>query len=174
MGLIARIKELLRVVRDGESFDEFTSDNGSKGPETSQAFGASGMDAHPLPDDAVVEVECSGITCAVAYAQTAHANETEQGEIQVYARSSDGARKVRFHFYADGRAKLWNDAGAFELEAGGDVVINGVRITTAGAVQAPGEGTFNGVAVSVHTHGPGTFVVAEAPGDVAGESAAPS
>lgn len=174
MGFVGRLKEFVRLVKeDGEHAAELKIDPGSGANVVAQLLQAAGLDAQALPEDPHVVIDLGGVSVVVAVADGRSEGESGPGEIQVYSRNDAGARMARAQLFADGSAKLWNESGSLELEAGGDVVINGVRITAAGAVQAPGDVTAGSISLQGHVHSAGSLVDGESM-TVSGETGGPS
>lgn len=71
---------------------------------------------------------------------------------------SCGSKPITLHLKADGTLTIGNGDGVIEMAPGGDVTINGVKITKQGAITAPGEITAmaltpaTAVTVSKHLH----------------------
>ncbi len=141
---------------DGHGLDVVVDPNGE--PITTSHYAPPGVDAVPLPGDfaSLSEGSGSGAENAVGYADVGNAGTAAAGEIRLYARNAAGTLKVELWLKGNGSLVIDNGSGSVELEAGGDVVINGVRITAAGAIEAPGEvtamATTPATAVKLSTH----------------------
>lgn len=133
MGIVATV-----LSNDGK---DLKVDRGNGDNVTAQHFGPSGDDAPPLKNDYSVlgSAKGSGNASAVAYRdQKAENYIAKAGEKRIYSRDESGAVKAEVYLKADGTAEIKNASGLFVMEPGGDVVINGVRITKAGVIQTPG------------------------------------
>lgn len=144
MGVIAEV-----LSTDGA---DVKSDRGSSDNVTARHFSAPGDDSHPLPGDYVALSDAAGTgrQTAVGYKDKINAPQAQPGERRTYARNPAGAVVAQIWARNNGEVSVFNDNGAFTLEPGGDVVINGVRITTDGRVIAA-----NGVSLTGHTHAQG-------------------
>lgn len=139
MGLIGRIKEILSDSRNGDFFSEYTVDAGGGPPVTAQAMSVPGLDAKPLPADAVYYCEAGSVMVACATADTSQAQEADDGETILYSRSANGQRVARLILRKD---------GTVEITGEGDVTINGAVIDTSGNVT-----TAKGISLDDHVHG---------------------
>lgn len=149
MGRIAKVLEFIRGV-GGKSDTKCDPGGGAirQAPHAQQP----GDDAHPLPGDYAVLVETpqSGGFAAVGYVDPQNTQTAGPGERRVYARTADGSQVVELWLKSDGSARLSNAGGYLELEAEGDVVGNGARMTRDGDVV-----TSDGVSLRGHTHAQG-------------------
>lgn len=175
MGLIAK---LLQFTRRGAA-DEAQSDAGGGNTLTATSFSNANSDSHPLPDDyvALVPIPQSGRVMAVGYHDAANERTAAAGENVQYSRNEAGEIVARTHWkndgsvvtynaeasvelLADGTVKGDNAAGSFELQAGGNFIVNGVTIDTDGNITTPGnveaaevKATDNDVTLGTHNHG---------------------
>lgn len=118
-------------------------------PITAPHYAPPGVDAVPLPGDflALSQGSGSGAENAVGYADVSAAGLAQPGEIRLYCRNAGG----------DTVSSIWlKGDGTVAITATGNVTINGVTITPAGAITAPGEVTAMAVtpatAVKLSTH----------------------
>jgi hypothetical protein len=142
---------VLRVERvggdDGHGADVVIDPSGQ--PITAPHYAAPGVDALPLPGDfvALAEGAGAGAELAVGYADTSVAGLAQPGEIRLYCRNAGGATVSSIWLKGD---------GTVVITATGNITINGVTITPAGAITAPGEVTAMAVtpatAVKLSTH----------------------
>lgn len=171
MGLIARILSFVRVVRNGAQVSDVKSDPGGGPNFTAEHFAPPGDDSHPLTTDYVYAAKTpqSGKYAAVGYVDPLNAPKAQEGEKRIYARDSSGAVVIEVWLKNDGAATIVNEngsvtlnadgsilgqngAGSFELQAGGDFVVNGVTIASDGSVTIPSSLTLNGKEIAEHTH----------------------
>lgn len=143
---------------DGTPKVEIKCDPGGGANITAAHFEPVGVDAPPLAGDAVALEESTGagIEHATGYQDPKNAGKAAGGEHRIFARDPDGKVICEFHLKGTGSARLENEKGFIELAASGVVEINGVKISTAGAIEAPGEVTANSasapVKLSTHLH----------------------
>lgn len=149
MGRIAKVLEFIRGI-GGKS--DTKCDPGGGAIRQAPHAQPPGDDSCPLPGDYVVLVEVpqSGGYAAVGYVDPQNTQVAGPGDRRLYARTPEGVQVVELWLKADGSARLSNGAGFLELEAGGDVVGNGARMTTDGDVI-----TSDGVSLRRHTHAQG-------------------
>lgn len=136
MGRIEIIKSFFRGVINGSYFNSVKTDSGGGPLVTPKSFNDAGDDSQPLQSDYAVSVEISeeGSRVIVGYIDPQNAGVAGIGEKRIYSRESGGTIKAEIHLKNDGSILISNDAGQFELESGGDCVINGCKITTAGEI----------------------------------------
>lgn len=148
MGRIGRVLSWVAGVISGD----VKNDPGGGALLQSKLAQDGGADCPPLPDDYVITVESQGTgeTVAVGVVDGHNALSALPGERRTYARNAAGEIVVTFHEKRDGSARLSNASGHFELQADGEVNINGVRITPGGDVITP-----NGVSLRNHPHNQG-------------------
>lgn len=163
MGLIARIVNMLGPGKGSASEwrRQYRVDPGGGAAVTASQFAPAGDDSAPLKSDKLllVEVPKSGVFCIVGYADTINTPEALAGERKLYARNAGGTIMCSLWLKADGSVHI-EGAGSIVMEAGGNVVINGVTISPSGDISAPGsiEGlgitdTTNNVTLGTHNHG---------------------
>ncbi len=174
MGRIGKILEYLR----GEFFDQVKIDIGGGNNSTAQIFTPVGDDSQPLLTDLAISISVpqSGRRIVVAWVDQKNPNISEPGARRSYSRDPDSGdivaeiilgndgtitmknEKVTQTIAADGSASLTNKDGSFAMEAGGNVVINGVTIDTDGNIDSPATVTAatdvvgGGVSLKDHTH----------------------
>lgn len=156
MGRLGKLLSFLRTTRNGSNVSDAKVDTGGGFNLTLEHFSPAGEDAHPLPGDyvAILPIQATGRGVAVAYADPNNEQTAQPGEKRIYARDSSGAFVVELWLKADGSAVLTNgfgtvtlsadgaisgsnSNGSFELESGGDFVVNGVTIDTDGNITSP-------------------------------------
>jgi hypothetical protein len=139
MGRVAQVLASERVHDDTGHGADIKADPGGGDLVIVPLFATAGADALPLPGDSVALDDSSGSggEHATGFADTRNSGKALPGEARFYSRSSNGDVKVEFWLRADGSLQVGNGAGAIVMEPGGDVVINGVRISKSGAVSAP-------------------------------------
>lgn len=145
MGRIAKFIELIRSTALSYS----KGDIGGGDVLRAENFSGAGDDSVPLPGDYAIFVETpeSGSYVCVGYIDMKNTKAAAAGEKRIYARSLDGAQIVQLHLKNTGEASLLNDSGYLTLESGGDVLINGVRITSTGQIITP-----EGITLNTHIH----------------------
>ena len=157
MGRIATILSFMRAVANGAKVSDVKTDSGGGANITAQHFSAPGDDSHPLTTDNVVtvDVERTGSEAAIGYLDPLNTPKAQAGDKRIYGRdASTGAVVVEVWLQNDGTATVSNDSGSvvlkpdgsikgsngsgsFELQAGGDFVVNGVTIDTSGNINSP-------------------------------------
>ena len=139
MGLIGRLLSFVRSESHSAAVSESKIDSGGGMNHTLQHFSDPGDDSHPLPNDYVagLAVRPRGRHAAVGYLDPLNESKAGAGEKRIYARDAAGAAVVELFLRNDGSARLENSEGYIELEAGGDVVINGFRIAIDGTATSP-------------------------------------
>lgn len=177
MGRIARLLSFLRVTRNGFLSDVKVNPGGGRNV-TGEHCADPGDDSHPLPTDYVITVpiDQTGRVVVVGYLDVNSEKVAEPGEKRIYGRSPGGAVLVDLHLKNDGTAVFTNagmtytmspdgsirganENGSFELQAGGDFVVNGATIDTAGNITSPERvtgdevQTAGGIDLGSHTHG---------------------
>lgn len=161
MGLIGRLLAFSRGTRKGAQVAMSKIDPGGGYNVTSEHFGAPGDDGQPLPGDYVVAVRVprTGGSVAVGYLDPTNAGQAGPGERRLYSRAADGALMAWIWLKADGSVVIENDGGgSIVMAPGGDIVLNGVTIDTAGNIttSATIEGgtvrTAAGIDLDTHTH----------------------
>lgn len=169
-GTIGKILAFTRAVRNGARVSDTKHDPGGSPVITSEHFADPGDDSHPLPGDYVFAVpgKQKGREVATGYLDPINAPKAQPGDKRIYARDAGaGALVVEVWLKNDGTATIFNSAGVvtlsplgsilgqngagqFELEVGGDFVVNGAVITTDGEVIDR-----TGVSLRHHTHAQG-------------------
>jgi len=152
MGLIAKILSFTRTVRNSANVSDVKIDPGGGPNVTADHFGPAGDDSFPLKTDYVVTVPIpgSGREAVVGYVDPINTPVAAEGDKRIYARDpATGAVVVELWLQNDGMAVMENAAGifmiesdgaitgsngmgSFELQAGGDFVVNGATITASG------------------------------------------
>ena len=187
MGRIARLLSFVRSTADQSKVSDVKVDPGGGANVTAQHFAPAGDDAHPLPGDyaATVSAQRSGSEVAIGYLDPKSGQKAQPGDKRIYARNpEDGSTVVEVWLKNDGTATVYNaeasvevspggsikgsnSAGSFELQAGGNFVVNGVTIDTAGNITSPAtitaptvvattSATAAGKEMAGHTHPAGT------------------
>ncbi len=166
MGRLAKILSFIRVTRNGAKVSDVKVDPGGGANVTVEHFAPPGDDSFPLNSDyvATMEIPRTGGEVAVGYVDPLNTPKANQGDKRVYARDADtGAVVVEVWLKNDGTAVVSNDegiftlapsgsikgdngSGSFELQAGGDFIVNGVTIDTSGNITSPA--TITGVTVT--------------------------
>lgn len=174
MGLMAILNNFTRIFKDGVNYVDATIDPGGIPLKTSENFSAAGDDSHPLPGDfvAALEVQRSGGAIVVGYNDPKNAGVTKPGGKRIYSRNEDGEIQgelwlkndstnilsngiVSLTQTAEGTQIVTNGAGTFTLEAGGDIVINGVRFKPDGTVTGMKKLELNEKEIDGHLHNAG-------------------
>ncbi len=186
MGLIALLKSFTRVVRNGAQASDVKIDPSGGANLTVEHFAPPGDDSNPLPNDFVVAVSIprTGGWAAVGYIDPLNVPKAAPGEKRIYARDpSDGSDIVDLWLKNDGTGILSNangsvtlspdggikgdnGSGSFELQSGGNFVVNGVIIDangnitttgtiTGGTIAATSSMTVAGKEMGGHTHAQG-------------------
>lgn len=155
MGRVAQVQTSRRTDdEDGHGLD-VQCDPGGGANVTVPVFGPPGVDAVPLPGDyaALEDSAGAGAEQTTGFADVRNPGKAQPGEHRIYARRADGSVAIELWLKAD---------GTLVIGSGGDVTINGVVITAAGAIRAPGEVTAmaqtpaTSVGLSTHVHGSNT------------------
>ena len=175
MGLIGLVLSFVRVSRNAVTISDVKTDPGGGPNITPEHFSAPGDDSHPLPGDYVYAgpTPQRGKYAAIGYMDPTNTPTAQPGDKRIYGRDSDsGAEVVQVWLQNDGTAIISNDngsvtlrangsilgqnsAGSFELEQGGDFVVNGVTIAANGDVTIPSSLTLNGKEIAEHVHSQG-------------------
>lgn len=119
-----------------------------------QAFRFDG-DSPPIVGDAVtvIQTQSTGYQVAVAARDAEPSHQAEPGEKRLYARDGTGSVSCTLWLKGNGSIVATNAAGgSFELEAGGDVVINGTRFSAGGVVSNVTSLAVGGKEINNHTH----------------------
>jgi len=167
VGLIGKILSFTRVIRNTVTVGAVKSDPGGGPNTTGRHYSSPGDDAQPLPGDYnyLAQTPQSGKFASIGYFDPVNPGQSAGGEKRIYARDANtGAVIVELWLKNDGSAVLMNSAvtvtvgldgsveadngsGQFQLEAGGDFVANGAKLTTGGDVV-----TSDGVSLRNHFH----------------------
>ena len=157
MGRIAKVLSFVRAVRNGAKVSNVKVNPGGELNITSEHFSPIGDDAHPLTSDYAVtnEIPRSGGEVVVGYLDPLNTSKAGPGDKRIYARDADdGSVVVEVWLKNDGTAIVSNDNGSFtlspsgsvkglnangsfELQSGGDFLVNGVTIDTDGNISSP-------------------------------------
>lgn len=141
-------------------------DPGGGALREAQHFAPLGDDAHPLAGDYAVAVAVQGSRLVVVgYVDPKNAQSAQPGERRIYARDASGAEVCSVWLKSDGSIVAQNANGVLTLEAGGDVVGNGARMTTDGDVV-----TSDGISLRGHSHAQGP----DSAGNTQAETEAPT
>ncbi len=172
MGRIAVLLSFVRSLAGESKVSDVKVDPGGGANVTAQHFAPAGDDSHPLPDDyaATMPVPRTGSEVAIGYLDPNNEQKAQAGEKRIYARDpEDGSVVVEVWLENDGTAlianaeasvetkpdgsiKGSNSAGSFELQAGGNFVVNGVTIDTGGNVTIPTSLNLGGKEIAGHSH----------------------
>ncbi len=187
-GIIGTILSTSRTVINGAQALIAKIDLGGGYIISPQLFLSPGEDSRPLPGDSLagLPLRAAGRFVGVGAADPVNTGIAAAGEVRRYSRDSDGVIQATVHLKEDGSIEITsvaggssfvmgaggsisgtNGAGSFELEAGGDFVINGATISAAGEIT-------NAAGIVLGTHGtsPGTFTTPTG-GDVSGVGGPP-
>jgi hypothetical protein len=137
VGLITRIISFVRTEKGGDKLSELEVNTGSDALSTVPHFSDIGDDSNPLLTDYAITVPLpeTGALAVVGYADPINPPKAEKGDKRIIARDqSTGLVTIEVWLKNDGSAIIENAMGSFALEAGGDVVINGARITKSGRI----------------------------------------
>lgn len=147
--MMAKIMGHFRRSVNGDNFDELKIKTGSTALKTAPQFSDAGDDSTPLDTDYAIAVPIpeEGGMVVVGFIDPKNAGITDPGEKRIYSRDGSGVIVCEFYMKGDRSCVLDNGQGRFELESGGDFVINGIRITKAGEIFDA-----NGNSVSGHLH----------------------
>jgi len=183
MGRIAKLLSFVRVTRNSAKISDVKIDPGGGSNVTAEHFAPAGDDSFPLKTDYLVtnDLPRAGGEAVVDYLDPINTPKATEGDKRIYARdASNGAVSVEvwlkndgtgilsnangsFTRNPDGSIKGINGSGSFELQAGGNFVVNGVTIDPGGNISTGG--TLNAddvtadnqnVTLSTHTHNGGT------------------
>jgi hypothetical protein len=172
VGLIGRVLGFVRLIRNDAQVSDVQTAAGGGENTTAEHFGAAGDDSPPLPGIDYVwlgNVRSTGRMAAMGYVDPLNVPQAQPGERRLYSRDGAGAPIGVVWLKSSGEIVLSNDAGdltlgaggailgqnaagSFELQPGGDFVINGVTITAAGVIIAPTSLQVGGKELAAHTH----------------------
>lgn len=182
MGFIVKVLSFTRSLRNGANVSDTKADKGGGENITADHFSPIGDDSNPLPGDdaAIVHTEGEGRGAVVAYLDPKVEQKAEAGEKRIYARDENGDQIAEIWLkntgeitavnnacsvtiLPDGSIKGDNGSGSFELQVGGDFVVNGVTIDTSGNISTAGSvsadsvtSTGQNVTLGTHTHSSGS------------------
>lgn len=148
MGRIAKFIEFIASNIGGSA----KGDIGGGDVLSARHFSPPGDDSTPLAGDYALFVDMpqSGVYSSAGYIDSTVAKISNPGEKRIYARSAEGVQVAEIYIKNSGDVSISNTAGSFLLEAGGNIVINGVTITPAGQIITP-----EGVTLNTHKHSQG-------------------
>ena len=168
MGLIAKVLSFTRSEAGAAKVSDVKMNPGGGANITGQHFSAPGDDSVPLAGDylATSKAKRTGSESVVGYIDPNNDQKASSGEKRIYARDADGNLIVEFWLKNDGSAVLENekgsvtlgadgsiegknDSGGFELQTGGNFVVNNVTITPAGEITTPQKLTALDVTASI-------------------------
>ena len=178
MGRIGRLLSILKATRgDGSKVTDVKVDQGGGENITAEQFSTPGDDSQPRAEDYVYlgAVRQNGRASALGYVDPGNAQKAAEGEKRIYARDENGAEICEVWLKADGTVRVENTGGAifdvlpsgaikgsngsgvFELQSGGDFVVNGATIATDGSITSPTaidapSVVANGKELAEHTH----------------------
>jgi hypothetical protein len=139
MGRISKVLSFLRTLKNGAKVSDVKIDSGGRVNITAEHFAPAGDDSYPLTTDyaVTVHIQKTGGEVTVGYVDPLSEPQAQPGDKRIYARNEAGVPTVQVWLKNDGAAVISNGNGSIELEAGGDVVINGATIDTAGNISSP-------------------------------------
>ena len=134
MGAIAIIKSVKNIFKKGAWRVETPSDFGGGPINTLTLVLNPGIDSKPLPGDYAYSAPTRKTGEFVAPGVVDIKNEplALEGETRIYARDASGAAVCQIWAKKDGTVLIDNGTAVFEMQPGGDVLINGAKITAAG------------------------------------------
>lgn len=159
MGRIATILSFSRVERNSAKISDVKIDPGGGSNITAEHFAPAGDDSFPLKTDYVVtnDIPRTGGEAVIGYVDPINTPQANEGDKRIYARDANtGAVVVEIWLKNDGSGILSNANGSLELQANGDILINGVKIDSAGAVTVPNSLTLASKEIAGHDHPAGT------------------
>jgi hypothetical protein len=163
MGLISRVVNYARAVRQGANVSDVTHDSGGGVTHTGEHFQPSGHDCPPMSGDYVVtvSVQRTGSQVVAGCVDPSQQQTALPGEVRIYARDTSGGQSIELYLQRDGSATLSNGSGAITLTAGGTVDINGMTVDPSGNVATPGSVSApsmvaDGKEIAGHAHLAGT------------------
>lgn len=157
MGRIGKLLSFVRTLRNGSKVSDAKVDLGGGENILSEHFSDAGDDSFPLDTDYVLasQIPRAGGHVVAGYLDPINEPIAMPGDKRIFARDpatgiaivevwlkGDGAALVSnancsFTLDPAGSIKGINGNGSFELEIGGDCVINGVVIDTSGNITSP-------------------------------------
>lgn len=147
MGVVAIIKNFSRRVVNGITIGEAQIKPDGISTLTAQHFQPAGDDAQPLDGDYAIGVptQRTGVVAAAGYVDSQNAPVSAPGEKRIYARDPDTGAIV---------CSMWlkND-GTVDIQADGNITINGVTISSSGEVEIPSSLVLASKELAGHIHG---------------------
>lgn len=157
MSSIAKILSFLRVTSNDANVSDVQIDTGGGNNITGHHYAPPGDDSFPLKTDYAVinSLPSSGSVAVTGYIDPINTPKAIEGDKRVYARDpetgvpinevwlkNDGSVLVsndngNMLLRPDGSIKGDNGSGSFELEVGGNFVVNGVTIDINGNITSP-------------------------------------
>ncbi|MDZ7922708.1 MAG: hypothetical protein U5M23_01325 [Marinagarivorans sp.] len=147
MGFIAKVLSAIQR--------EVKLDAGGDGILTAQQFATAGDDSRPLANDYAhaVQIRRTGRFSVLGFYDPKNAPRAAAGERIIYSRKAgDGSIAAEVWLKNDNSIILKNGGGSITLTASGAVNINGVIISSAGAVTVPSSIKVAGKELAGHTH----------------------
>lgn len=157
MGRIGKLLSFVRTLRNGSKVSDAKVDLGGGENILSEHFSDAGDDSFPLDTDYVLasQIPRAGGHVVAGYLDPINEPKAMPGDKRIFARDpATGLAIVEVWLKSDGTAVVSNGAGSFtldpagsikgingngnfELESGGNCVINGVVIDTDGNITSP-------------------------------------
>jgi len=153
-----------RVVKDGVPLVEVQVDTGGGQLLTLEHVDSCGVDAPPLAGDGAAIGESTGVGAArsAGYIDAKNAGKALGGERRSYARDPDTGEIVcEIWLKSPGKIAVTAIKAGADIElstvaSGGEIILNGVKIDTAGNITTPGDVTAKlgptAVKLSSHLH----------------------
>jgi len=169
-----RLLSFVRITRGESKLSVSKVDPGGGANISSEHFSSPGDDSYPLESDIVAILPIPRSRGAdgvcVGYADIKNPKKANMGDKRIYARDSSGNEIAEIWIKNTGEVLIDNGNGTIKLEAGGNINLNGVIITPAGAMTTPGtivatgnitaptvigstDVSFGGKSAGSHTHG---------------------
>jgi len=142
VGRLAKILSFVRTVRNEAKVSDIKADTGGGANITAEHIAPAGDDSFPLENDYVALNSDSGTGREMAIGYIDHINEPKagKGDKRIYARNPETGNTVaEFWLQGNGSILCSNENGSFELQSGGDFLINGVTIDTNGNIATAGK-----------------------------------
>lgn len=172
MGRVTSMLEFARAQRGDVKTNDVKVDRGGGDNRTLDHFADAGDDSFPLPQDFVATIgqDGTGRESAVGYVDPKNEQKSTAGDKRIYARDPEtGLQVVEVWLKSDGTASTENENGSvvlapdgsitganangsFQLQAGGDFVVNGVTIDKDGKVTIPASLMLAGKEINGHDH----------------------
>ena len=148
MGLIIKLLSFARRIKpSGVKYSEVKGDDGGGNIRTAEHYGPVGDDSVPLLTDKAIGVEIprTGGIAIVGYLDPLNDGVAQAGEKRTFARDlNSGDIVCNVYLKNDGSIIGTNANGSFELEAGGDFIINGLTIDSSGNISGSGTISMSG------------------------------